>query len=277
MNAELTLAEAERLTDLESVIERGLETFMEIGRALLEIRDTKLYRRDYKTFEDYCRGRWQMSARQCYRLIDSVQVVTNIQNVTPGSHSESEKTAFELPNNEKVVRSLVDLSPEQQQAVWTEACKEANGHPTAEQVKAIAAELVPPKTRSRRKRKSAEEKMADRLGMRIAFDGSMVPKDCTDDDRRQAINELNELRAERDRIRREKFGPLLHPVTEPPAPKPIKQSPAKAKERTVEQRFRDFGKGELMRVLRQYFRRSEYARVCELLTQAITKTSKIET
>ena len=37
---------AERLRQLEGVIERGLETFIEVGRALLEIRDSRLYPRD---------------------------------------------------------------------------------------------------------------------------------------------------------------------------------------------------------------------------------------
>ncbi len=49
MNIELNELEVRRLTELESVIDRGLETFMEVGRALLEIRESKLYRKSYKT------------------------------------------------------------------------------------------------------------------------------------------------------------------------------------------------------------------------------------
>lgn len=42
--AALTTTETERLTDLETTIERGLKTFVEVGQALMEIRDGRLYR-----------------------------------------------------------------------------------------------------------------------------------------------------------------------------------------------------------------------------------------
>ena len=48
------------LTECEAVIERGLRTFVEVGEALLRIRDERLYRETHGTFEDYCRERWAM-------------------------------------------------------------------------------------------------------------------------------------------------------------------------------------------------------------------------
>ena len=53
----LTLTEQERLQCLERIIERGLQTFYEVGTALLEIRDASLYRQTHPTFEAYCRQR----------------------------------------------------------------------------------------------------------------------------------------------------------------------------------------------------------------------------
>jgi hypothetical protein len=53
----LTSDEAERLLECETVIEKGFQTFIEVGIVLLEIRDKRLYRQSYETFEDYCRGR----------------------------------------------------------------------------------------------------------------------------------------------------------------------------------------------------------------------------
>jgi hypothetical protein len=49
----LSLAQKSRRTELENVIERGLSTFVEVGNALLEIRDSKLYRETHPTFEAY--------------------------------------------------------------------------------------------------------------------------------------------------------------------------------------------------------------------------------
>ena len=45
--------------ELEGVIQGGLQTFTEVGLALLEIRDSRLYRfGGYATVDDYLRERW---------------------------------------------------------------------------------------------------------------------------------------------------------------------------------------------------------------------------
>jgi hypothetical protein len=59
----------------------GLQTFMEIGEALLEIRDSRLYRANFKTFEEYCRERWKMSKPQAYRLVDAAEVSKNLSPI----------------------------------------------------------------------------------------------------------------------------------------------------------------------------------------------------
>jgi hypothetical protein len=44
----------------------------------LEIRDSRLYRQEFDTFEDYCRERWKMSKTNANRLIDAAEVATNV-------------------------------------------------------------------------------------------------------------------------------------------------------------------------------------------------------
>jgi hypothetical protein len=47
------------LPELERVIEQGLATFREVGTALAEIRDRRLFLdRGYSDFENYCKARW---------------------------------------------------------------------------------------------------------------------------------------------------------------------------------------------------------------------------
>ena len=46
-SAELSAVETGRLAALEQTIERGLQTFVEVGTALLEIRDSRLYRQAF--------------------------------------------------------------------------------------------------------------------------------------------------------------------------------------------------------------------------------------
>ena len=192
MSEELSVIEQDELQRLEAVIAKGLETFFEVGCALLDIREKRLYRQSHPTFADYCRGRWNLSASYSHRLIDSVEIVNDLRKSPIGEFQT-------LPQTENVVRPLVNLSPEERQTVWAEACQEANGHPTAQQVEQTVNKVVPPERRQKRKRKSAAEKIAERIGgMRIAYDGSLVPDDCTDEDRHRHLQELNVLRAERD-------------------------------------------------------------------------------
>ena len=53
----LTTAERSRLNDLEATIERGQEVFIEVGLALAEVHDARLYRDTHRTFEGYLRER----------------------------------------------------------------------------------------------------------------------------------------------------------------------------------------------------------------------------
>lgn len=75
MKQELAQNETARLTQCEKAIEKGLGTFVEVGQALLDIRDSKLYRASHKTFEAYCKERWDISRPRAYALIDQAKVV----------------------------------------------------------------------------------------------------------------------------------------------------------------------------------------------------------
>jgi hypothetical protein len=68
----------DRLAQLERVIERGLNTFVAVGGALLEIRDSRLYHQTHKTFDAYCRARWGWGHKRAYDLIDSAQVAKRL-------------------------------------------------------------------------------------------------------------------------------------------------------------------------------------------------------
>ena len=80
----LIILDATERTDLancEEVIDKGLRTFVEVGTALLTIRDRRLYRAQHGTFEDYCQGRWGMSRPRAYQMIDAATVVGNLSTI----------------------------------------------------------------------------------------------------------------------------------------------------------------------------------------------------
>jgi predicted Rdx family selenoprotein len=263
----LSLEEQAELARLETVIAKGLETFFEVGSALLDIREKRLYRQSYSTFADYCRERWTLSARYAHQLIDSVEVVNDLRKCAI-AHFET------LPQTESVVRPLVNLITEDRQTVWEQSCQKANGHPTAEQVQQTVKEVVPPERRKKRKRKSAAEKIAEQIGgMRIAYDGALVPDDCTDEDRKRHLQELNKLRAERDAKVAEHIKtlpPQPEKAVSEPAPLPKFKVKSFSERDPIEARFR-MARSRFMTIMKQHFRPSEYARVCEMLAESITK------
>jgi hypothetical protein len=74
----LTVPEQRRLSDLETVIERGLATFIDVGQALLAIREGRLYRATHETFASYCLERWGFSDSRGRQLIAAVKTVTAV-------------------------------------------------------------------------------------------------------------------------------------------------------------------------------------------------------
>lgn len=136
---QLARVEQSVLAECEEIIERGLDGFIEVGNALLRIRNERLYRVQFDTFELYCSLKWGMSDRHARRMIDAAEVAGNL------SDSKSTKISDQLvPFSESQVRPLVALPPPVQRQAWQAAVDSSkNGKPTAKEVKAAVITLVP--------------------------------------------------------------------------------------------------------------------------------------
>jgi len=98
----------DRLTHLENIIADNQCRFYEIGKALKEIRDSRLYKLTlFETFEAYARARWDIGRSQAYRLINACSVIGNLSPI-----------GDILPGNESQTRSLIQLNPIEQRKVW---------------------------------------------------------------------------------------------------------------------------------------------------------------
>jgi preprotein translocase subunit SecD len=129
---DLSPTEVAKLENFELVIESGLKSFIEVGRALLEIRDGRLYRLTHDTFEDYCQERWDMSRRYANMLVAAADVVDDLGTTVP------------KPQNESQVRPLTKLPETQRAAAWKEAVETApNGKVTAAHVEKVVATRLP--------------------------------------------------------------------------------------------------------------------------------------
>lgn len=74
----LTLAERSRLAELEEIVERGLEQFLQVAYALIEIRDRRLYRETHPTWEAFVRERFGMARGTAYGLMQAARVAENV-------------------------------------------------------------------------------------------------------------------------------------------------------------------------------------------------------
>jgi hypothetical protein len=59
-----------------------MRSFVEVGQALAGIRDSRLYRASYDTFEAYVAERWHWERRQAYRYIEAAGVQENVSSKT---------------------------------------------------------------------------------------------------------------------------------------------------------------------------------------------------
>ncbi len=116
------------LGELESVIERGQQTFVEVGQALLEIRERRLYHEQgYGAFEAYCQERWNWGRNYVNKQIQAAEVVGVLGTMVP------------IPATERQVRELVPLLRQDEQAVvevWRELKETYGDAVTAQKVKA---------------------------------------------------------------------------------------------------------------------------------------------
>lgn len=78
----LDTIERQALDRCEAIIERGAQTFREVGDALAEIRDKRLYRQHYDRWEEYCQDRWGIGGSRARQLIGASGVARQIESVT---------------------------------------------------------------------------------------------------------------------------------------------------------------------------------------------------
>jgi hypothetical protein len=190
---QLDVAERARLQELESIVEHGLQTFYEVGKALDEIREQKLYRETHKTFEAYCQQKWGMARQTANRFIGAARVMEILEPI--GS---------KIPTKESQIRPLAQLPPELQIQIWQEAVESSpNGIPTGAAVKRLVEERFPSDGSGREPKDSVselEKLRSDNQRLR-----EQIREQNRERDRRAAAValELEQLRAENRQLKAE--------------------------------------------------------------------------
>lgn len=132
-NEAITIAESKRLIQLEKIIKAGEQTFVEVGAALKEIRDGKLYRADCDTFEEYCLEKWGWGRQRGYELIYAAIAVESLP----------EKCKQKI-TNENQASAISKIPPPRRREVL-QSIEKAGEQVTAKTIAQHAAPLPPPR------------------------------------------------------------------------------------------------------------------------------------
>jgi hypothetical protein len=155
--APLTSHERDERKRCEEIIEHGLVTFLEVGRALLMIRDKRLYRETHATFEDYLHERWSLTRNRAYRLIEAAEVV----EMLPTGNT---------PANEAQARELASLRHNQVKLTEVWQCASTSGRPTADAIRQARQEPeqrpLSPQQKAARTRERNQESTRRQQAMR---------------------------------------------------------------------------------------------------------------
>lgn len=138
MSEQLQTQEQERFHELEVVIEEGRNAWLQVGCAIWEIRERKLYRENYKTFEAYCASRWGWSKRHCDQIASASQILKEVTKDSGVLGSVVPKTI-----SIKAAIELGRAAPEDRPEVIARAIPIGGGKVT---VKTIRAALPPPRS-----------------------------------------------------------------------------------------------------------------------------------
>lgn len=120
----LSPVKLETLVSLERTIDQALAEFVNVGSALMRIRDERLYKASHRKFAEYCKARWDFSAKHAYRLIAAAEIVGKLKAGKGQVPPES------LPTREAQVRPLVQLNGVRRcnpVSIWKDALKETEG------------------------------------------------------------------------------------------------------------------------------------------------------
>jgi hypothetical protein len=142
-NAKLSTEEKARYQELLEQADRSISKW---AKAVEEIRDRKLYREEFGTFEEFCREKLQKSRAHVYRILAAEDVKKDLldrnslgenKNLSPiGDKTGSENL---VPTNEAQARELAKAPEDQRQAIMREVTQDGTVEPTARSIKLAVA------------------------------------------------------------------------------------------------------------------------------------------
>lgn len=127
----LTKEQKDHFNKLNSTVKKAAKSFIDAGMALYEIRSNKLYRENYKTFEEYCQAVHSISRQYANSLVRAGKATRELETIVS-------KNNLPLPHNESQVRELLRVpDKEERAAVYESALELVDGD-----VELLTAEVI---------------------------------------------------------------------------------------------------------------------------------------
>lgn len=86
--------EAHQLTKCERIIGDGFTTFLKVGLALGEVRDSRLYRAEFESFEDYCDKKWSLTRTRAYQIMSAALTANEVSKKLDTDLNEAQARAI---------------------------------------------------------------------------------------------------------------------------------------------------------------------------------------
>ena len=133
----LSSAEKARLSKAEARVLANTDAYVDVGLALREIREGKLYRETHSTFEAYCLARFDFGSNYGNRLMNAAEAIQKLKTVPIGT--------VLLPTSESQARELLKVDESKWPKVMQLAKKRAGDKKiNALHIQLAAQEVVPP-------------------------------------------------------------------------------------------------------------------------------------
>jgi hypothetical protein len=146
--------------NIEQALHKGWTAFVEIGEALIEIKEKKLYVANGMRFEDYCAAKWGIRHSHTNNLMAAAQFLKSLAAVPN----------VPKPERESIVRPLLKLTTENAQRAWTRAVELAKGNEiTARLVRNVVRAQNPENSGTAESRKQRAKSVSRRAQITAGF------------------------------------------------------------------------------------------------------------
>lgn len=134
----------EKLHFLENIVKKGFQQFLDVGQALAEIKEARLYKAEgHKSFAEYVKNKFNYNLNYCNYLMNTADMIKRLEALDDDS--------FVMPTSEAQCKALAPLIKKEEindekigqiKDVLTKI-KEEEVRPTAKAIQATIAQLYP--------------------------------------------------------------------------------------------------------------------------------------